>query len=713
MRWLLIIIFMFDPFTGFVKPAYQQSSCQQKTKAQAPRLFNLDSLSPTGKTLKLGPKDDLQAAIDAANPGDEILLPAGVTFTGNFTLPVKEGSDYIYIRTADDPRLPLPGNRMFPAFNVSLAKIVSPNSDAALKTMAGAHHYWFTNLEFGLTDTVTLNYGIILLGDGSAAQSELKQVPHDIIMDRCYIHGNDTTNVSRGIALNSSTTTIIDSYISNCHGVGFDAQAICGWNGPGPFKIINNYLEASGENVLFGGADPYIAGLVPADIEFRRNHCFKPLTWKVGEPTYAGIHWAVKNLFELKNAQRVLIEGNLFEQNWPDGQNGFSVLFTPRNQDGKAPWSVVQDVTFTNNILRHVASAINILGNDDIYTSQPLQRVEISNNLFDDIGGEHWGGSGRFLQVLNGATDLTVDHNTIFHTGDVIMADAQPSNGFIYTNNISRHNEYGIIGSGVGVGNKAVSTYFPNGVFAKNILAGGQPFYYSDQPDNFFPPTLIEVDFTDLAGGDNTLAYNSVYKNVGTNGSDIGANVDEIEKAFSGSDSVTPTSATSANVVINFSTSIKPQTQLEYGTTTAYGKIIDLTPKSLEVSLTDLDISTVYYYRIRSKDANKNPILSNGFSFVTLTIKPPVISRATIQSNPKKAIITWTTNEPTDTQLEYGTTTLYGESLPSNTEKTLSHSVILRTLLPKTVYHYRIKSLSDSGNLSVTSDQMFETPREH
>ncbi|MBI2122939.1 MAG: hypothetical protein HYT96_02125, partial [Armatimonadetes bacterium] len=47
------------------------------------------------------------------------------------------------------------------------------------------------------------------------------------------------------------------------------------------------------------------------------------------------------------------VDGNLFENNWQDAQGGTAILFTVRNQDGGAPWSVVQDVTFTNNIVRH------------------------------------------------------------------------------------------------------------------------------------------------------------------------------------------------------------------------------------------------------------------------------------------------------------------------------------------------------------------------
>src|SRR5678816_3181005 len=81
-------------------------------------------------------------------------------------------------------------------------------------------------------------------------------------------------------------------------------------NGPGPYHIINNYIEAAAENIMFGGADAKIPNLVPSDIEIRRNHVFKPLSWKVGDPSYLGRHWAIKNLLELKNARRVTIDGN-------------------------------------------------------------------------------------------------------------------------------------------------------------------------------------------------------------------------------------------------------------------------------------------------------------------------------------------------------------------------------------------------------------------
>jgi hypothetical protein len=68
----------------------------------------------------------------------------------------------------------------------------------------------------------------------------------------------------------------------------------CGWNGLGPFKMVNCYPEAPGENFMLSGADPKIPGLVPADLEFRNNYCAKPLAWNWLGSSYAGHRWGIK-----------------------------------------------------------------------------------------------------------------------------------------------------------------------------------------------------------------------------------------------------------------------------------------------------------------------------------------------------------------------------------------------------------------------------------
>ena len=131
------------------------------------------------------------------------------------------------------------------------------------------------------------------------------------------------TTVSLPVSLTAGT------HIADIRLTNGDSQAIAGWNGPGPFLITNNYLEATGENFLLGDSDPPIYGLVPSDVTFTRNTVSKRVTWRTQG-------YAVKNLIELKNAQRVTIDGNVLEYNWSGGQSGHAIMLTPRNQDGGA-----------------------------------------------------------------------------------------------------------------------------------------------------------------------------------------------------------------------------------------------------------------------------------------------------------------------------------------------------------------------------------------
>jgi hypothetical protein len=465
---------------------------------------------------------DLQAALDSAKPGDTILLAPGAIYTGNFVLPVKTGTGVITIRSAaPDAALPTATTRIDPSYAAQLPKLQSPNSMPALATAAGAHHYTLMFLEFlgnfqGYGD-------IIALGDGSMAQNDLSLVPHDLVVDRVYVHGDVTNGQKRGIALNSASTTITNSYIAEIKAVGQDSQAIAGWNGPGPYTITNNYLEAAGENIIFGGADPGIPNLVTSDVTIRNNFLTKQVAWR-------GQSWLVKNLLELKNAQRVVIDGNVLQYSWLNGQVGFAVQLTVRNQDGGCPWCVVQDVQFTNNLVRHVGSGINILGVDNNHPSQITNTIVIRNNLFEDVSGATYGGYGRFLQVGDGAATVTVDHNTVLQDGtSALYAYGAPMPGFVFTNNIVPDNSWAIMGGNASPGNGTIAMYFPNPQFADGIFAGSNPATYPQ--GNYYPAAMSAVGFVNLTGGNYRLAATSAYHNAATDGTDVGCNIDTLNGA--------------------------------------------------------------------------------------------------------------------------------------------------------------------------------------
>ncbi len=482
---------------------------------------------PVGRTIAVAAGGDFQAALKAAQPGDVITLEAGAKFTGNFTLPNKPGAGWIVVRTAaPDGGLPAPGTRVTPASAAAFPKLISANGRPVLTAAPGAHHYRFIGLEFTVAPDVA-GYDLISLGNRPASAAD---VPHHLIFDRVYVHGTPTANLRRGIAMNSAWTAVVDSHIGDVHEIGADSQAIGGWDGPGPFRIINNYLEGAGENVMFGGADPSIVDLVPSDIEIRRNHFFKPLTWRIGDASYAGRAWVVKNLLELKNARRVLIDGNLFEHNWAHAQGGTAIVFTVRNQDDGAPWSAVEDVTVTNNIVRRTGAGIGMHGMDS-KPSQPTKRVLIKNNLFEDVSGARWGGGGRLFQIYNGVTDLVIDHNTAFQDGPIIMAEGRPHSGFVYRNNLAPHNDYGIQGTGSAPGKGTLDAYFPGAVVEKNVIVAN-PYAAHYPANNFHPPSLGAVGFVDHARGDYRLTKSSPYKLAGSDGNDIGVDLAALTAAM-------------------------------------------------------------------------------------------------------------------------------------------------------------------------------------
>lgn len=467
---------------------------------------------------------DLQQAIDRAAPGDTIVLPRGAKYVGNFVLPVKPGSLFITITTQGSEGLPRHGQRVLPAHAPLLAAIQSPNSLPAIRSAPGAHHWRLQLLE--LMPTAGGVGDIVTLGDGGTAQVERSQAARDLVVDRCYIHGDPVSGQKRGIALNSGATAITNSYISDVKKRGQDSQAIAGWNGPGPYLIENNYLEAAGENVLFGGADPAIAGLVTEDIIVRRNYLRKPVEWRD-----AG--WQVKNLLELKNARRVLVEGNILEYSWRDGQAGYAILLTPRNQDGGAPWATVEEVTIRHNIVRHAGGGISIIGEDSNNPSKSTRRVHVVNNLFYDIDADRWGGNGTFALVGQGPSDIAIEHNTIIQTGNILMVyggtrqDPQPILGLRFRDNLVRHNLYGVHGADRAVGQDTLTTFFPGAVFRDNAIAGGDARSYP-AGNTFIAPDEFDRQFVNPAQGEFSLRANSRFRGAASDGRDLGVDMNAL-----------------------------------------------------------------------------------------------------------------------------------------------------------------------------------------
>ncbi len=501
---------------GIADVAFAQGS----RSAEAPRaVVEVPALESPRRTVHVAAGRNLQAALDTAKSGDLITLDPGAVYRGPFRLPRLEGNQWIVITSKSaSSDLPPAGRRVERRHWPKMPKLVS-DTEPVIAAAPGAHHFRLVGLEIAPVGGAALRTLVDLGSDAS----ELSALPQHIVFERCFFHGDPRRGARRGIALNARNVAVIDSHFADFKEVGADSQAIAGWNGPGPFRIANNFLEGAGENVMFGGADPRIPNLVPSDIEIVDNVFAKPLSWKQDDPSFEGVAWTVKNLFELKNARRVLIKGNLFEYNWPHAQNGFAILFTVRNQDGNAPWSVVEDVTFRDNVVRHVGAGINILGYDDNHPSRQTSRIAIVNNVFADVGGR-WG-NGRLFQLLDGTRDVVIDRNTAFPTGTVLFGgDHRPHAGFVFQNNIVLASAAGISGSNAGQGADALSRYFPDAVVRRNLFIGGTRDGFPD--DNFFPPSIDAVGVAPRAAGETFTRLATRYAGVATDGGDPGARLE-------------------------------------------------------------------------------------------------------------------------------------------------------------------------------------------
>ncbi len=553
--------------------------------AELPRVYVKSAIADTsapGKTVLVKTSEELRVALDKAACGDTIRLQAEATFAGAFRVPAKNCDDahWIVLRTSEaDSELPSEGIRITPCFagDASLPgrppfpcqklkrvmpKIVFDGKGSGPIMIAdGANHYRFLGLEITRESAGQVIYNLVSLAAGAAADH--------LVFDRMWVHGTAQDETTRGIALGGSQfVAVVDSYFSDFHcvavaGACSDAQAIAGGLGNrpmGPYKILNNFLEASGENVMFGGGS---ALAVASDIEIRHNHLFKPLTWKPASDGFiggtSGKPFIVKNLFELKNAQRVLLEGNVFENSWGGfTQVGAAVLLTPKNP-GDCSVCLVRDVTIRYSKFSHTGTAMQIANgiSDTGFMAQEGSHYSIHDLVFDDMNYEGCHGcNGVMFQITSNPRvppalwlhDVSIRHITVAtnraQAGWMIAGPVGQQN-MVFQDSIIDAGTSGHINAGGG----AAQCYYGKNIL-KSILDSCWSSYRFDhnvimnaRPAHRWPlenwpvsggSNVGFVNWSNGVGGDYHLAAKSRLKNKASDERDPGADIDAVSAATAG-----------------------------------------------------------------------------------------------------------------------------------------------------------------------------------
>lgn len=420
-RWILLLFLAAIPAVAqMLMPA-----------PELPRVYIDTHWAPPtgGKTFHPHNSGELQRALDDSNPGDIIVLDAGSTYSGSFSAPAKSNPEHkwIYVQGSE---LPAVNKRVDPVRDAArMPKIVATGVAPGISVLPGASFYRFTGLEFYSTSTQgcdinhtpRVNCFTYFLLD-MPADGE-KSLPDSITVDRCYMHGSDAQDVRAAVVANGTNIAVIDSYISDIHQSTNDSQAIRAYRTPGPIRVVNNFLSSTTENLMFGGAggadNPYIA----SDLEIRNNHFYKPESWATkGLTLPPAAQWSVKNLLEFKSARRVIVSGNVFENNWFAAQFGFAIVLTVRTSDS-GNLAVVDDITIENNLLTGVASGFNSLARDDqckllrfpLCNNQGEARLwKIANNLIQLRAADAPGGRRPLaFQLSPDLADVAFLHNTV------------------------------------------------------------------------------------------------------------------------------------------------------------------------------------------------------------------------------------------------------------------------------------------------------------
>src|SRR4030066_473650 len=125
-------------------------------------------------------------------------------------------------------------------------------------------------------------------------------------------------------------------------------------------------------------------------------------------------------------------------------------------------------------------------------------------------------------------------------------------------------------------------------------------------------------------------------------------------------------------------------------------------------TLTDLKPDTSYRFTIISKDKRGNEARLE-IELTTppqLYVPPLVISEVKISNiTDFSATITWQTDRPATSQVEYGETDSYGSIASANKEPATKHSSTLIGLKPKTAYHFIVKSKDTFGEEAASEDR--------
>lgn len=581
-------------------PASLPTACIDTSTANTPA---------TGSNVVVSAGGDLQAALNGAICGQHIILTAGASYTGNFTLPTVScpSNQWVWIQSSGLASLPAEGARYSTQYNSTnvylpqfgpcyagvsslpgrptlacpttpgtyTAQIITPNTSPVFTFTAGTSGVRFIGVEFTRATGTGYIADLISLGN-------VGNVDH-VIFDRIWCHGDEQQDETDSCFSDSATSYVasVDSYYDNFYCISVSGQCtdshpiFGGVNTTNSttetgIKYVNNFLEGAGENMLHGGGSCLST---PSNFEIRLNLFFKPLTWNPNDPSYNGgvdgNPYIVKNLFEFKNAQLALVEGNQFINNWSGfSQGGEAWAITPVNQSGGCPTATDANLTIRYNQINSVDFGIELdLANNGGFLGAAENHYSLHDNVMDNMGycQPNCPTSNPTIQMTTnyGITlatqaqqDVSVNHNTFVYAPSSTASAAIGLSSPTITSGLNQYNETftnNVMLSFAGTTNlvggsqplncangQTSGTNMINACWA-NYTFGGNCFV--NNGSHMWPGTNVTsvasfpALFTNYNNGDNgnyLIVSGSPCKNSATDGTDPGADIATVNGVLAG-----------------------------------------------------------------------------------------------------------------------------------------------------------------------------------
>jgi hypothetical protein len=421
----------------------------------------------------------LTAALASLSCGTEIWIQAGVVYSGaGFTVPgVTCASNPVLIAGSGLSSIPVGQTIQQSLAGSSGVPTIECNTPGCSPWFIsdGASGIYHAGLEFTLDPVVGGTYPIVAMGENTTTVAAL---PSNITFDRVLVHpapclADSMTapcnRVIRGIDLNAVNGTVMYSNIWGIVNAGNDTQGINVMNSPGPGLILGNFIEATGENLMFNtsctsytpgpagpngqpmGSTGWVTGdagiptcPAPSDYTVRLNHFHKSPAWQTLPagciPSAEDQCYDVKNDTEVKHGQRILFDSNFYDYTFPGGQAEFIIANCWAGGAYRC-----RDLTYTNNKLLNGPEVFAFAGNG-LPEVNPLVcgtgtlpacqiqtgiNILFQNNLATGITGAF--GQVQWSNGIGLTYNTSINGSTAVNDIGLSFSDGQPSTDFQFS----------------------------------------------------------------------------------------------------------------------------------------------------------------------------------------------------------------------------------------------------------------------------------------